>query len=148
MPFSPVRFATRWAAVALGMLAAGCALSFGLMAVFDAAFALMRLIWVECRDASGSPLFPLLPAIIAGVVLSLVVAKYGEPIPPLEAASDATDAVDGLEAIAPVDNSGRTGRTRPLLVRLLDFLTPFAGGGPAGVAMGMSGLAFSGCRWV
>ena len=148
VPFGPVRFATRWVAALLIMLLMGCALGLGSMTVFDTAFALIRFIWVECWNASGLPFFPLLPSVIAGGVLSLIVAKYGKPIRPMEALSDAADTVDGLEAISPGVKSGPSEGKRPLPVRLLDFLTPFAGGGPVGVAMGVISLVTSGCAWV
>ena len=139
--------AARWIAAALFMLALGLMLGLAIMGVFDLAYAVIELVWIDWNGIADVPFYPLIPATLAGVALILIAFRYGKPERPMDsmgaAAKEAADEVEVRAAASGYSNGPR----RPLPVRIADFLLPFAGGGPVGVAMGLVGFIMSGCAW-
>ena len=139
--------AARWIAAALFMLALGLMLGLAIMGVFDLAYAVIELVWIDWNGIADVPFYPLIPATLAGVALTLIAFRYGKPERPMDsmgaAAKEAADEVEVRAAASGYSNGPR----RPLPVRIADFLLPFAGGGPVGVAMGLVGFIMSGCAW-
>ena len=132
--------AARWIAAALFMLALGLMLGLAIMGVFDLAYAVIELVWIDWNGIADVPFFPLIPATLAGAALTLIASRYGKPERPMDsmgaAAKEAADEGEGRAAAS----DGSVGPRRPLPVRIADFLLPFAGGGPVGVAMGLVGF--------
>ena len=143
----------RTAPVALAMAALGCLVGMGAMAVFDGAFALIELVWIEGARAIGWPWLPLLTCTVAGAALSLLASKYG-PAPGPQAPFAGKAARAGAPSSETADDETAAEKAQapaqpsPLPLRLARFLLPIVGGGPVGVAMGIVGFLASGCSWV
>ena len=146
-PIDTMSRIARWLFAAMAMSLLGLLLGIGGMAAFDAAFALIKLVWIDGWQAAPTPVYPVIVCAAVGAILSVVVALHGKPERPMEAMGEAVERVDGLNVLAPAGNKGSAQKKRPLPVKLVDFFAPLAGGGPVGVAMGIIGLVTSGCSW-
>ena len=170
------RRVVRWTALLVCALALGFSVGLGVMAAFDLAYALIGLVWMEGTRAFNSSVYVIAVPVVVGIVLSAITARYGKPVKLRESmasnranrASDDSLAADSAagsaltpegatdRSLAPGSDNGNSPddavsapeKPRPLWVRVADFLVPFAGGGPVGVAMGTVGLTASGCMWV
>lgn len=147
VPIGTMSRIVRWLFAAMTVSLLGFLLGIGGMAAFDAAFALIKLIWIDGWQAFPSPIYPVIVCAAVGTILSIVVALYGKPERPMDAVSEAAEKVDGLEALNPETTETSRPAKRPLPVKLIDFFMPLAGGGPVGVAMGIINLVTSGCSW-
>lgn len=137
-----------WIASAAFIAILGLVLGLAVMGVFNAAYAVIRLVWIEGRNAFGSPLYPLIASTLAGIALTLIVVRYGKPTRPMDNMNGAVEKIESDVEGKPVASNRQMRPMRPLSVRVADFLLPFAGGGPVGVAMGLVGFITSGCFWV
>lgn len=135
----------RWFKVAIAAAAMGFAIGLGVMGVFDAAYGLIDLLWVKGWSVFGAPWYPLVMGAVAGAALAIVVPMYGRPA--------ASAGVLGKRENAGTRNAADAsakplGSRRPLPVAVAEFLIPFAGGAPVGVAMGVVGFVRRGAAWV
>ena len=91
--------AARWIAAALFMLALGLMLGLAIMGVFDLAYAVIELVWIDWNGIADVPFFPLIPATLAGAALTLIASRYGKPERPMDsmgaAAKEAADEGGG-----------------------------------------------------
>lgn len=145
--FGTMNRIAKWLFAVMAMSLLGLVLGIGGMAAFDAAFALIKFIWVDCWQAFPSHVYPMLVCVAVGVILSIVVAAYGKPERPMDAVGEAAEKVDGLDTFAPETSEAPSSAKRPLPIKLVDFFAPLAGGGPVGVAMGIISLITTGCSW-
>ena len=94
--------AARWIAAALFMLALGLMLGLAIMGVFDLAYAVIELVWIDWNGIADVPFFPLIPATLAGAALTLIASRYGKPERPMDsmgaAAKEAADEGEGRAA--------------------------------------------------
>lgn len=143
--------ALKWVLAVVCAILLGALIGFCIMLVFNAAYWIINGIWIAGWSALGTQLFPLLACTAAGLLLTLVVSKYGKPVRPIEAAQaiEASAEEGGVDK-EPSAKPSRPSSTmkRPLPIRLADFFLPFAGGGPIGVAMGLIGFITSGSKWI
>lgn len=142
-----IKTASRWVLACVAMTLIGILLGLAVMGIFDTAYAVIRFVWITAANLFDTPIYPVIISTLVGIALMLIVMRYGKAVRPMDAventAKKAEDDVEGKSAAS----ASQKRLKRPLPVRVADFLLPFAGGAPVGVAMGLMGFIASGCSW-